>query len=131
MTSSWSSCGRRVEVADDQPLHHHANQHHEERASDDGEDEGPGIAVGDPAGIAAEHEHRAMRQVKDAERAIDDRQAGGNQRQQRAEHQPVEALRYEVGPVDHASARLKTTYAGLLATILRSGKQDPQAYVFR
>src|SRR6185312_16513923 len=32
--------------------------------------------------------------------AVDDGQAGGDQREKRAEHQPVEALRNEVGPVD-------------------------------
>ena len=35
----------------------------------------PRVGVGDPAGVAAEHEHRAVREVEDAERAVDDRQA--------------------------------------------------------
>ena len=77
----------RVEVADDHPLHHHADQHDEQRAGDDGDDEGARIGIGDPAGVAAEHEHRAVREVEDAERAVDDGQAGGDQREQRAEHQ--------------------------------------------
>ena len=93
-----------VEVADDDPLHHHADDHHEQRAGDHRDDEGVGIGVGDIAGVAAEHEHRAMREVEHAERAVDDRQAGRDQRQQRAEHQPVEHLRNEISPIDHDSA---------------------------
>ena len=93
-------------MADDQPLHHHANQHHEQRAGDHGDDEGAGIGIGDPAGIAAEHEHRAMREIEHAEHAVDDRQAGGDQREQRAQHQPVETLRNEISPVDHVAARV-------------------------
>jgi hypothetical protein len=42
-----------------------------------------------------------VREVKDAKRAVDDRQAGRNQREKRAEHQPIETLRYEGFPVDH------------------------------
>ena len=93
-------------MADDDPLHHHADQHDEQRAGDDGDDERAGVGIGDPAGVAAEHEHRAVREIEHAERAVDDRQAGGDQREQRAEHQPVEALRYEVSPVDHVVARV-------------------------
>ena len=66
----------RIEVTDDHALHHHADQHDEQRAGDDGDDEGAGIGVGDPAGIAAEHEHGAVREVEHAERAVDDRQTG-------------------------------------------------------
>ena len=91
-----------VEVADDHALHHHADQHDEQRAGDDGGDERARIGVGDPAGVAAEHEHRAMREIQHAERAVDDGEARGDQRKKRAEHQPVETLRYEIRPVDHA-----------------------------
>ena len=94
-----------IEVADDHPLHHHADQHDEQRAGNDGDDEGAGIGVGDPAGIAAEHEHRAVREIEDAERAVDDRQAGRDQRQKGAEHHAVEHLRNKIGPVDHAVVR--------------------------
>ncbi len=90
-----------VEVPDDRPLHHHADQHDEQRARDHGDDERPRIAVGEPAGIAAQHEHRPVREVENAERAVNDRQAGRDQRKQRAEHQPVETLRNEIAPVDH------------------------------
>src|ERR1041385_4350475 len=38
--------------------------------------------------------------VQPSERPVDDREAGGDQREQRAEHQAVEALRYEIGPAD-------------------------------
>lgn len=92
----------RVEVADDDALGHHAHQHHEQRAGDDGQHEGAAQVVGHPAGVAAQHEHRAVREVEHAQRAVDDGQAGGDQRQQGAEHQPVEQLRDEVGPVEHA-----------------------------
>src|SRR5262245_60372761 len=47
-----------------------------------------------------------MCEVQYAERAVDDRQARGDQREQRTEHEPVEALRNEICPVDH-SARLE------------------------
>ena len=97
--------GARIEIADDQPLRQHPDQHHEQRAGDHRQDEGAGIGIGDPAGVAAEHEHRAMGEIQHAQHAVDDRQAGGDQREQRAEHQPVETLRYEISPVDHAAAR--------------------------
>ena len=96
--------GARIKIADDQPLHQHADQHHEQRAGDHRDDERAGIGVGDPAGIAAQHEHRAMREVEHAKHAVDDRQPRGDQREQRAEHQPVETLRDEIRPVDHAPA---------------------------
>ena len=46
-----------------------------QRARDHGDDERTGIFEGDIAGIAAEHEHRAVREVEHAERAVDDGQA--------------------------------------------------------
>ena len=95
----------RIKMADDQPLHQHPNEHHKERTRDNRQDKRPGIGIGNPAGVAAQHEHRAVGEVKHAERAIDDRQAGRNQREKRAEHQSIETLRYESCPVDHASAR--------------------------
>src|SRR5262249_28028957 len=63
------------------------------------------VAVGQPAGIAAEHEHRAMRQVENAERAVDDCQPRRDQSQQGTEDEPVKALRYEISPADHAPLR--------------------------
>ena len=90
-----------IKVADDHALDQHADEHHEQRARDHRNDEGFGVAVCDKAGVAAEHEHRAVREVEDTERAVDDRQARGNQRKQRAEHQPVEHLRNEISPIDH------------------------------
>src|SRR6185437_9209718 len=60
-----------------------------------------GILECDETGITAEHEHRAMREVEHAERAIDDGQAGADQRQQRSERQAIEHLRNEVRPVNH------------------------------
>ncbi len=66
-----------VEVADDDALHHGRRRIiDEQRAADHRDDERSGIAVGDLAGIAAEHEHRAVREVEHAERAVDDGQAG-------------------------------------------------------
>jgi hypothetical protein len=47
----------------------------------------------------------AVRQIKDAECAVDDRQARGDQREQRAEYQAIETLRYEGGPIDHVVAQ--------------------------
>ncbi len=94
-----------IEVADDHALHHHADQHDEQRTGDDGDDKGARIGIGDPAGVAAEHEHRAVGKVEDAERAVDDGQAGGDQRQKRPEHHSVEDLRDKIGPVDHAYVR--------------------------
>src|SRR3546814_8062130 len=79
-----------VEVPDDQPLHHDADEHHEEGAGRDGNQIGIGQLVGNETGIAADHEHRAVREVEDTQRAVDDRQAGTDQRQQGTEHQPVE-----------------------------------------
>ncbi len=73
-----------IEMADDDPFHHHAHEHDEQRAGDHGDGERPGILEGDIAGVAAEHEHRAMREVEHPERAIDDGQAGADQRQQSA-----------------------------------------------
>ena len=64
-----------VEMADDDPLHQDADNHHKQRAGDHGDDERAGIAVGDIAGVTAQHEHRAMREVEHAERAIDDGQS--------------------------------------------------------
>ena len=90
-----------VEMPDDDALHHDADDRHKQRPGDDGDDERSGIAVGDIAGVTAEHEHRTMREVQNAERAVDDGQARRDQRQQSAERQPVEQLRYEISPVDH------------------------------
>src|SRR5262249_45976210 len=94
----------RVKMADDDALDQYADDHDKKRSRDHRRDERPGVAVGQPAGIAAEHEHGAMREIEDAERAIDDGEARGDQRKQRAEHQPVETLRNEIGPIDHGSA---------------------------
>ena len=116
VTSSWSSCGPAVEVADDEPLHHDADQHPEQRAGDHRDDEGAGERSTRPAGVAAEHEHRAMGEIQHAERAVDDRQAGGDQRQQRAEHQPVEELREEIGPIDHGRSAFPGAAPSLTAT---------------
>ena len=79
-----------VEVADDDALDHHAHDHHEQRAGNHRDDERTGIGVGHAAGVTAEHEHRAMREVEHPERAIDDRQPGTDQREQGPERQPVE-----------------------------------------
>ena len=94
-----------VKVADDPALNRHADQHHEQGAGDDGDDERAGIGVGDPASVAAEHEHRAVREVQHAERAVDDGEARGDQREKRSQHQSVETLRYEIRPVDHGAVR--------------------------
>ena len=90
-----------VEMPDDDALHQNADNRHEQRSGNDGDDERPGVAVRDITGVTAEHEHRAVRQVQDAERTVDDGQARRDQRQQGAERQPVEHLRYEISPVDH------------------------------
>ena len=92
-----------VEESDNEPFHHDAHEHDEQGTGDYGDDERAGIGISDPAGVTAQHEHRAVRQIEDAERTVNDRQAGGDQREEGAEHQPVEALRYEVRPVDHAA----------------------------
>jgi len=64
-----------VEVADDHPLHDDADDHDEKRAAKDGGDERAGVVIRQPAGITAQHEHGAVRQIENAERAIDDRQS--------------------------------------------------------
>ena len=79
-----------VEVADDHQLDEAADHHQEQRAGDHRDDEGPGRLERHVAGIAAQHEHRAVRQVQHAERAVDDGQARADQRQQRARCQSVE-----------------------------------------
>ena len=38
-----------IEVPDDQPLHHDADQHDEQRAGDHGDDERPGVVVSRPS----------------------------------------------------------------------------------
>ena len=81
-----------IEVADDDALHHHAQHHHEQRARNHRDDERTGIFIGHEAGVTADHEHRAMREVEHAERAVDDGQPGADQRQQGTERQPVEYL---------------------------------------
>ena len=90
-----------IEVPDDDALHHHAHEHDEQRAGDHRDHERSGILEGDIAGVAAEHEHRAMREVEHAERAVNDGQAGTDQRQQSAQRQTVEYLRNEIRPINH------------------------------
>ena len=90
-----------VEVPDDDALHQNSDDRHEQRSGNDRDDERSGIAIGDKAGVTAEHEHRAVREVQNAKRAVNDSQARRDQRQQSAEHQPVKSLRYEISPVDH------------------------------
>src|SRR5262249_2362308 len=94
-----------VEIADDDALHHHAEQHHEQRAGGERRDERAGVLVGDEPGVSAEHEHRAVREVEHAERAVDDGEPRADQREQRAQHEPVEHLRDEIDPVDHDEPR--------------------------
>ena len=53
-----------VEVADDDPFHHHADHQDEQRPRDNREDKQSGIGISNIAGVAAEHEHRAMREVE-------------------------------------------------------------------
>ncbi|MGY3471518.1 hypothetical protein ACVW0I_008389 [Bradyrhizobium sp. LM6.11] len=100
--------GAMIEMADDDAFHEDAEQHHEQRARDDGENERFRVLVGDEAGIAADHEHRAMREVEHAERAVNDGQAGADQREQGAEREPVEKLRNEIGPTNHATIAVVT-----------------------
>ena len=90
-----------VEVADDDPLHQHADHQQEQRTRDHRDDERPGRLVRDVTRITTEHEHRAVREVQHAERAVDDRQPGADERKQRAEREAVEELRDEIGPGDH------------------------------
>ena len=61
-----------VEVTDDDALDENADDHAEQRAADHRGDVRAGVAVGQPAGVTAEHEHGAVREVQHAERAIDD-----------------------------------------------------------
>src|SRR6185437_659653 len=61
--------------------------------------------VRDVAGVAAQHEHCAVREVQDTERAVDDREPGADEREQRAERQAVGQLRQEIGPADHGAPR--------------------------
>jgi hypothetical protein len=65
------------------------------------DEEGPRRLVRREAGIAAQHEHRAVREVQHAERAVDDRQPRTDQGQQCAKGQAVEELRKEVRPGEH------------------------------
>ena len=113
-----------VEMPDDDALHQDAEDRHEQRSGDDGDDEGPGIIIGDIAGIAADHEHRAMRQIENAERAVNDGQARRDQRQQRTERQPVEDLRNEVGPIDHEGQSRKS-HGGAFAQKARAAGDEP------
>src|SRR5262252_5458716 len=62
-------------MADDHPLHQHADDHDENRASEDRGDKGVRVAIGQPAGIAAKHEHGAVSEIENAEHAVDDGQA--------------------------------------------------------
>src|SRR4051812_47104208 len=94
-----------VEMTDDHTLHHDTDEHDENGSGDHRSNERPCVAVGEPTGVAAEHEHRAVREVQYSERAVNDGQAGGDQREQRAKHEAVETLRYEIGPVDHGCWR--------------------------
>ena len=63
-----------IEVADDDTLDHHADDHDEDRTGDHGGDERAGVTERHPAGVATEHEHRAVRKIEDAESSVDDGQ---------------------------------------------------------
>src|SRR5262245_61142963 len=91
-------------MANDHPLYQQADDHDENGASYDRSNEGVRVAIGQPASITAKHEHGAVREIEDAERAVDDGQTGRDQREQSAQHQAVETLRYEIGPIDHQSS---------------------------
>jgi hypothetical protein len=90
--------GPVIKMSDDDLLHRNAEEQHEARSRCDRDEVGAGILVSDDARIAANHEHRAVREVENAQSAIDDRQTGTQQRQQSAEHEPVECLRQEIRP---------------------------------
>ena len=96
--------GAVVEMADDHPLHHDAEEEQEEGARRDGRQEGPGILVGDHARVAAHHEHRAMGEIEHAQGAVDDREAGTEQREKRAQNQPIEHLPEEIAASSARSA---------------------------
>jgi hypothetical protein len=81
-----------IKVTDDDAFDRHPEHHHEERTGDHRNDERLRVVIGHQAGITSEHEHRAMRKVQHAERAIDDGQPRADQRQQRTECEPVEKL---------------------------------------
>src|SRR3546814_3424785 len=85
-----------VEVPDDQPLHHDADEHHEDGAGRDGNQIGIGQLVGNETGIAADHEHRAVREVEDTQRAVDDRQAGTRSEEHTSELQSLMRISYAV-----------------------------------
>ena len=83
-----------------------ADDHDEQPAAgDDASTNEPVASKATIARIAAQHEHRAVRQVEHAQRAVDDRQAGADERQKRPQHQAVEHLRDEVSPGEHSSPR--------------------------
>src|SRR6185437_4741896 len=90
-----------IEMADDDPLHQYADDHDEQRARDHRDDERAGVLERDITGVAAEHEHRAMREVEHPERAIDDGQPGTDERKQSSQRQAVEYLRNEIRPINH------------------------------
>src|SRR6185437_10510566 len=115
----------RIEVANDDPLHQHAEDRDEQGADDNRYDERSGIGVGHPSGVTAEHEHRAMREVQDAERAVDDGEPRRDQREQCAEYQPIEALRDEIAPIDHKfSSSPRSSRPGFPGHTGHPSKQD-------
>jgi len=97
--------GATIEVANNDAFHQDAENHDEHRACRYGDDEGAGIFERDIAGVTTEHEHRAVGEIEHAERSVDDRQAGADQREQRSERQAVEQLGNEIGPANHENDR--------------------------
>jgi hypothetical protein len=115
-----------IEVTDDDPLHRHAQKHDKHRAGDYGGDVRARIFVGDITSVTAKHEHRAVREIEHAKRAINNGQPGANQRQQCAECQPVEYLRKKIRPIDHEGQSLGLVKSGQFAARLRTSKRRGQ-----
>jgi hypothetical protein len=68
-----------------------------------------------------------MREVEHAERAVDDGQAGADQREQGAEREPVEKLRNEVGPTDHATIAVVARHGARQKKVTPQDQSEPAA----
>src|SRR6478752_304131 len=113
-------------MPDDEALHDDADHPYEKRAGDHRGDERSRRLERYIARIATEHEHRAVREVQHAQRAVDDRESRADEGKQRAERQAVEQLRKEIGPSDHGSLRAVASGSHVRP---RAARLAPQAAV--
>ncbi len=96
-----------VEVAQQGPLEHHADEPDHDRRDHERDQEAAGEHVRRVADIGAEHENDAVREIDDAHDAEDQRQPTGDEEQDRGLRERIEALRQDEAEPIHRTLSVR------------------------